>query len=44
MVTFIVGSANRTKSRANIVTCCPEADEPKVIEFDTNALQPGKPK
>ncbi|XP_031626634.1 galactokinase-like isoform X2 [Contarinia nasturtii] len=44
MVTIIVGKRNKTKSTANIVTCCNGADQPTNISIDLNSLTVGVPK
>jgi len=43
-VTLIVGKCNGNKSRANIITHCDGADEPRSIELNLDSLKPGQPK
>lgn len=44
MVTIIVGRHNKTKSTANILTCCDGADAPTNISIDLTNLKVGTPK
>lgn len=44
MVTLIVGKRNGEKSKANIVTHCDGADDPRSVSLDLDNLKPGLPK